>query len=50
MEMKVFIFLSAITLLSLTASSNTQEKEVEVTKSLKILNIHDTTHAKILLA
>jgi len=47
--MKVFIFLSAITLFALTSSSSKQEKKIEVTKSLKILNIHETTDAKILL-
>ncbi len=48
--MKVFIFLSAFTLFALISSFAKQEKEVKVTKSLKILNIHDTTDAKILLA
>ena len=50
--MKVFILVSAITLLALTSSSSKQEKEteIEMTKSLKILNIHETTDAKILLA
>jgi hypothetical protein len=48
--MKVFIILSAIALFSTTSSSNIQEEKVEITKSLKILNIHDTIDAKILLA
>jgi hypothetical protein len=48
--MKGFIILSAIALLSLSSCNNTQEAEVKVTKSLKILNIHDTVAAKILLA
>ncbi|WP_193316006.1 hypothetical protein [Flavicella marina] len=49
--MKVFIFLSVIALFALTSNSNKeQETKVEVTKSLKILNIHDTKDAKILLA
>lgn len=48
--MKIFIFLSAIALFSLISSNKTQETKMEVTKSLKILNIHDTVEAKILLA
>lgn len=48
--MKVFIVLTTIALFALTSSSKKQESKVEITKSLKILNIHDTTDAKILLA
>jgi hypothetical protein len=48
--MKAFIVLSAIALFNLSSSTKQQESKVEVTKSLKILNIHDTKDAKILLA
>lgn len=48
--MRVFFLLTIIALVSLSSDSFNQEKEIEVSKSLKILNIHDTTDAKILLA
>ena len=46
--MKVYII--AIALFSLAAINPVQETKIEITKSLKIINIHDTTDAKILLA
>jgi len=48
--MRVFILIAAITVFSLAITKDKKETKTEVTKSLKILNIHDTKDAKILLA
>ena len=48
--MKVFIFLLTFSLFCKTESIEPKPKQNEITKSLKIINIHDTKEGKILLA
>ncbi|MEI6865976.1 hypothetical protein [Flavicella sp.] len=48
--MKIFVFLFAIALFSTESNFKKQDRKEEITKSLKILNIHDTKEAKKLLA
>lgn len=48
--MKTIVIIAFFALFGLTASNSKKEVKNEFTKSLKILNIHDTKDAKILLA
>lgn len=45
-----FAYIAGIVLFSLLLQTDVKQPEVKVTKSLKILNIHDTTGPLTLLA
>jgi hypothetical protein len=49
MTTKILFFLLAVATLSLTSCGSVRSSDCGLGKSLKILNIHDTNDAKILL-
>ena len=50
MKLRLLFFLLAIATLSLTSCGSVRSSDCGLSKSLKILNIHDTTGPKTLLA
>ncbi len=50
MSLKNIIFVSIVAIFTLSSSNSTKESNCDLTKSLKILNIHDTIDGEVRLA